>query len=86
MNDAETHKTMKTNIEHFEAKIQITAKRKKLKLQKELEEIYNILKLRNNHCTKNVAEIDKTIITNLELFLPKIEMTPERKRLSLEKK
>ena len=77
---------MKTNIEHFEAKIQITAERKKLKLQKELEEIYNILKLRNNHCTKNVAEIDKTIMTNLELFLPKIEMTPERKRLSLEKK
>ena len=34
MNDAETDKTMKTNIEHFEAKIQITAKRKKLKLEK----------------------------------------------------
>ena len=34
MNDAESHKTIKTNIEYFEAKIQITGKRKKLKLEK----------------------------------------------------
>ena len=34
MNDNESDKTIKTNIEYFEAKIQITVKRKKLKLEK----------------------------------------------------
>ena len=32
--DAESDKTTKTNLQHFEAKIQITAKRKKLQMEK----------------------------------------------------